>query len=339
MEINISILKDFPDIDEMEIHYDRKDAKIVQLISAFRDKFDFHGIFNQEHIQFLTSQNITMFPILSNKMILDRLREKFPAHFPKPNASMTIKEIIQATEEYVNMNTKTTKKRRLIILEDVIYYDLRLGRGIKIIPYNSMTSEKSIEILKKYADHDKPIEVLDSENGVLVFIPDVKDFKLKIDLFAILATFDFPIYDAATLKEAMALYKEKTPKLVIIANLDTNIDAKEFLIELEEYDPYVKKMNYTETPATNRNKEISRIKHHYLAGYKEIIEMLKDNELKESLPEEIKKTILNSIKELESNFSPLQFYEKAFALKQFGRYFNIKMYWNMMLNLKKKNMR
>jgi hypothetical protein len=336
MELSMALLKGIPDISSFEIHYDRKDSKLVQLISNYKDKFDFNGTLDSAHIQFLDNIGTTLFPVISNKKLLDYLRKKYPNHFPTPNQTLPLAEIIQRSEEYMIMSGRSAKKRKIIVLQDVYYFDLRTGKDLKIIPYNTSLGEKSLETLKRFADHDKPIEILDSEQGALVFIPDLKDFKLKIDLFAILATFDFPIYDAASLKDAMNIYKEKTPRLVIIANLDTNIDSKEFLIELEEFDPFVKKMNYTESPATNKKKEIERIRHHYEAGYKEIIAMLKDNDQKENLPEEIKLTILNSIKELEENFSPMQFYEKAFALKQFGRYFNIKMYWNMMINLKQK---
>lgn len=337
MELSMTILKEMKDISSYEILYDRKDAKIVQMISNYKEKFDFHGTLDDSHIQFLGSIGTTLFPVITNKKLLDYLRTKYPNHYPTPNLTLKLADIIQRSEEYLIMAGRSTKKRKMVVLQDVYYFDPRTGKDLKIIPYNSFIGEKSLEALKRFADHDKPIEVMDSEQGALVFIPDVKDFKLKIDLFAILATFDFPIYDAASLKDAMTLYTEKTPRLVIIANLDTNIDSKEFLIELEEFDPFVKKMNYTESPASNKKKEIDRVRHHYDAGYREIIAMMKDNEQKENLPEEIKISILNSIKELEQNFSPMQFYEKAFALKQFGRYFNIKMYWNMMINLKKKH--
>jgi hypothetical protein len=339
MDVPLHILEKVPELADLGIEYDLRDPKIGNLLSAFRENFNFTGRVDTDFINFLCDQNINVVSVMSNPRLLAYLRKTNPIHYLTPNLTLTLSDLIKKTDEYFQMNAHSQKKRRLTVLQDVYYFDARTEKKMKLLPYNSTIGEKVLSQMSKYSDFPEAIQVLDSETGALVFIPDVKDFKLKVDLFAILSQFDFPILDSNDVKQALSLYLQKQPKLVIIANLDSDPLSKQLLLELEEIDPFVKKLNYTLSPASNRMTEQARIEHYYSYGYKEIIENAKSADLKENLPEQIKKTILISIKELETNFTVQSYYEKAYALKQFGRLFNIKMLWNMMVNLKKRFIR
>ena len=334
MDVSLAILNGIENLDDYDVHYNIHDAKIYALYQNFKEQIEFNGLVTKKLVGFLLSKQVVSFSIMSNQKILEYLRKIEPKKYILPNIKMSITDLIQRSEEYLQLNKKSHKQRRLIVLQDVYYENLRLNKLIKIIPYNSYIGEKSIGLLKPYHDYAEDIDVLDSESGVLVFVPDAKDFKLKVDLFALLATFDFPIYDSESVDNAFSIYQNKNPKIVVLANLDSDVRSKELLLRLEDYDPFVKKLNFVESPASHKDREIKRLGRYYSSGYKEVMKNADFG--KEPLPEEIKITILDSLRDVETNFSKELFYEKAYALKQFGRYFNISILWNMLKNIEKK---
>jgi len=334
MDISIQELSQIQNLEDMDIHYNVHDPKIYALFQSFKNEIEFDGLVKKDFLEFLKRKQVVGLSVMSNSNLLEYLRKKNPVKYPNPNSQMTITELLEKSEEYIALNKKSQKQRRIIVLQDVHYENLRLNKIVKIIPYNSYIGEKSVAALKQYQDYIGNIDALDSESGALVFVPDVKDFKLKVDLFALLATFDFPIYDSASVDEAFEIYKSKNPKIVVLTNLDSDVRSKELLLKLEDFDPFVKKLNFVESPASHKEREIKRIGRYYSSGYKELMKNADFG--KETLPEEIKITILDSIKDVESHFSKELFYEKAYALKQFGRYFNITILWKMLKNIEKK---
>jgi hypothetical protein len=334
MELALSVLTKIPDLDTLNLRYDMRDSRIISLIASQKEKFSFTGNLTMEFLQYVGSRSHSVVPVISSPELLAYLRKQVPDQHPCPNGKLPFSQVLDLSAEYGHMNDRSKKKRRLTVLQDIYVHEG--GRDVKIVPYNSFIADKNVKGLQRHAAFPGEIDVLDSESGVLVFVPDVKDFKMKVDLFALLAGFDFPIYDSGSVDEAMQIYREKSPKMAILTSLDSMLESKELLLELEEYDPFIKKLNYTESPSTNREKETQRIRHHYFSGYKEMIETDKEEAAKDVLPEQIKNTILASIKELEKNFSKPAYYEKLYALKQFGRYFNTGIYWKMMQGLRSK---
>ena len=334
MDISIQELSQIQNLEDMDIHYNVHDPKIYALYQSFKNEIEFDGQVKKDFLDFLKSKQVVSVSVMSNSNLLEYLRKKNPVKYPKPNSQITITELLEKSKEYIALNKKSQKQRRIVVLQDVHYENLRLNKIVKIIPYNSYIGEKSVEALKQYKDYQGNIDVQDSESGVLVFVPDAKDFKLKVDLFALLATFDFPIYDSSSVDEAFEIYKSKKPRIVVLTNLDSDVRSKELLLKMEDFDPFVKKLNFVESPASHKDREIKRIGRYYSSGYKELMKNADFG--KELLPEEIKISILDNIKDVESNFSKELFYEKAYALKQFGRYFNITILWNMLKNIEKK---
>jgi len=335
MELAVAVLSKIPDLDNLKLRYDTRDSRIVSMMSSQKDKFSFTGDLTMEFLQFVGSHSHSVVQVVSSPELLAYLRRQMPDQHKTPNKKMPFSQVLELSEEYGRMNDRSRKKRRLTVLQDIYIHEG--GRDQKIVSYDTFIADRNVKNLQRHgAAYPGAIDVLDSENGVLVFVPDVKDFKLKVDLFALLAGFDFPIFDSSSVDEALQIYREKSPKMVILTNLEGALESKELLLELEEFDPFVKKLNYTESPSTNREKETKRIEHHYFSGYKEMLETDKEETAKDVLPEQIKNTILASVKELEKNFTKQAFYKKLYALKQFGRYFNIGIYWKMMQGLRSK---
>lgn len=337
MIIPVKKLKEILIRKPMELEYDMKDSQITAVYAAYRSEMEFDGKITSSFLDFLISKNIRDLPVISSPEFLKELRESQPDQYAVPNIKLHLQELLTRGTEYDQLNANSGKKRKIVVLQDYYLKEEKGGRRTKLIPYGGLMNQKARDALRRYPDTDPELEALDSEEGILVFIPDAKDFKLKVDLFALLAQFDFPILDSNTVESALKIYKEKSPKMVVIANLEADVRSKEFLLELEEYDPFVKRMNYNESPASNRENEKQRVRNYYYSDYQANLAREGDAEIREPVPDEMKTTILNGIRELETSFSREAYYERAFALKQLGRYFNIRVLANMMKNLKKEH--
>ncbi|MDD5066246.1 MAG: hypothetical protein PHF84_04305, partial [bacterium] len=247
-----------------------------------------------------------------------------------------INELFMLSNEYAIMSMKSKKKRQITILEDVFAgeYDVVKGEKPLMIEYGTVLNSKILSRVKKDINPVQKAFYKDSEEGVLIFIPDVKDFKLKVDLIAMIVNLDLELFDSRTIYEAIEIYKTKHPKLVVLGNLGGDINSKMVLLELEEYDPYIKKLNYDKSPASNRQFETERIRSYYSSSYTKMLETEKNE--KEILPEEIKNNLIESIQKLDANYVYDNYVEVAYTIKQFGRMFNITSLWNMLLNVKNK---
>lgn len=334
MRVNLLKLYNIDNLDNYRMTFNTKDPSISSIYSIVDRRISKTYYVTKEYISQLLNRGVVEVSINTNREIMEILKNYAPDIFISPTGEKKIGEIFQLATEYEIMNMKSKKKRSIKILEDVYSSEINIRDGERemLIEYNTVLNSKIINNVKKYIDPLQKVYYKDSEEGVLVFVPDVKDFKLKVDLFAILAQFDFQIYDAKTVLECIEIYKTKSPKLVVFGNLAGSIEAKKALLEIEEYDPYVKKLNYDESPSSNRNFEISRIKNNYEQGYTKLLAV--ENTPKESLPEEIKETILKKIQLLQQNWSFEEYVETAYALKQFGRVFNITALWHILQNLK-----
>lgn len=337
MIIPIRDLLKVPDIDNYHLMFNRKDPSLSAIFVVSQQRnIDKSYIVTKEHLNNLIQKGIVNVSINTDKRFREILSDINPSLFITSTNSLKANQIPQYVREYDIMNQKSKKKRRITILDDVYSSETNMVSGDKqlLIEYGTVLTSKIINIFRKEVNPLDVISYKDSEEGVLVFVPDVKNFKLKVDLFAILASLNLEIYDAKNVTEAITIYKTKSPKLVVLGNLNGSLDAKVVLLELEEYDPYIKKLNYDESPASNREFETQRIKGSYYSGYSRFLEL--ENREKESLPEEIKQNIIDAIYSLQNKYSYNSYIETAFAVKQFGRMFNVTAMSHMLLNIKNK---
>lgn len=336
MIIPVSVLSKIENIDSLNIKFNRKDPSIAAIYSISSGRIEKSYIVTKEYITQLQQRGVVKVSINTDREFLKLIKNISPEVLVEPTGEKPLGELFMWANEYEIMNMKSQKKRSIKILEDVYSTDINIVSGERemLIEYGAILNSKLMGRVKKYINPLQKVYYKDSEEGVLVFVPDVKNFKLKVDLFAILATFDFPIYDAKTTLEAVELYKSKSPKLVILGNLSGSIESKKVFLEIEEYDPYVKKLNYDESPASNRRFETERIKNNYYSGYTKFLEVEKRS--KESLPEEIKNTIFESLQKLQQKWSLEEYIETAYVIKQFGRVFNVTAIWHMLQNIKRR---
>ncbi|MBN1897542.1 MAG: hypothetical protein JW827_02100 [Spirochaetes bacterium] len=336
MIVPVSILLQIDDIDSYYITFNRKDPHIAAIYNIAEGRIEKSIMVTQDYLNQLHGRGVTRVSINSNRKIQDAIKAKAPHLFEQPTGMRGVGELFMWSNEYEIMNMKSNKKRYVKILDDIFSNEINIVSGEKemMIEYGTLLSSKILSRVKKTVDPTQQVFYKDSEEGVLVFVPDVKNFKMKVDLFAILSTFDFAIYDANNSREAVNIYKQKFPKLVILGNLGGSIESKMVFLEIEEYDPFVKKLNYDESPATNRKFETERIRTSYYSGYTKFLDIEKKS--KESLPEEIKNTVFESIQKLQKSWSLEQYTETAYAVKQFGRVFNVSSLWHILQNVKRR---
>lgn len=338
MIIPVRDLLKIENIDSCNLMFNRKDPSIsaIFIVSQTRD-INKSYLVTKEHLNDLFQRNIINVSINTDRKFQEVLKKINPSLFIPLSGTIPINQLPQMVKEYEIMNQKSKKRRKITILEDVYSSEINRSSGNKelLIEYGTMLNSKIMSIVKNEVESvDQEIHYKDSEEGVLVFIPDVRNFKMKVDLFAILASLDLEIYDAKNVTDAIEFYKSKSPKLIVLGNLNGSLESKVVLLELEEYDHYIKKLNYDESPASNREFETQRIKASYYSGYAKFLEL--ENRGKEMLPEEIKQNIMEALHKLQTDYSFGNYTETAFAVKQFGRMFNVTSLLHMLKNIKNK---
>ncbi len=336
MKIPIKNLLEINDIERYEVTFNRADPiyTAIFVIAGKSSSSNTDFSVTKERLDKLKARDNTSISIRTNKEFRKVLKDINPSLFQQVSGKMRLNDLLDLGREYEMMNYKSQKRRHITVLEDVCTAGSRsiLTRQQIMLEYGTKLTLKAVSKVQNEVDPVKETEYSDSEEGVLVFIPDTKDFKLKVDLFAILASMDMEIYDAKDLKEVLELYKTKSPKLVILGEIHNSLDSKVALLELEKYDPYIKKLNYIKSPAENRKFETERIKNYYYSGYTELLDLM--NKKRGILPGEVRMNIMDAIGRLEVSYLHKNYVETAFTIRQFSRAFNVSSLWNMLENIK-----
>lgn len=336
MKIPIQNLLKIDNIETYEISFNRMDplfTAIFVISGKMNNAVDSYTV-TKKKLEELPSKGEANISVITNKKFKEILKEASPSSLQNLSGETGINELFNLAREYEVMNLKSQKRRYITVLDDICSYEKQqvFGGPQLLIEYGTRLSLNIINKVEKKINPIEKAEYKDSEEGVLTFIPDAKDFKLKVDLFAILAGLNVEIYDANTPEEAIELYKTKSPKLVILGNLNRIFTAKAVLLELEKYDPFVKKMIYNESPASNRQSETQKIKNTYYSGYSELINLI--NRKKLALPPDIRNNIMSGLEKLKTNYSYQNFVETGYTINQFGRFYNISSLLNMLENIK-----
>lgn len=262
MIVLVSDLLKISGIDNLNLTFNRKDPAFSSIFTVSDRNINKSYTVTKEYLTTLYSRGVQQVSINTDRSVYKKIKEVSSAQLMTPSDEKPLNEIFSIANEYETMNLRSQKKRKITILEDILESNINIVTGDRemLIEYGTMLSTKIMARIKKQINPFRKIYYKDSEEGVLVYVPDVKDFKLKVDLFAIIASQNLEIYDAKSVTDAIEIYKNKEPKLVVLGNLSGNVGSKMVLLELEEYDPYIKKMNYDESPASNRDFEQSELK-------------------------------------------------------------------------------
>lgn len=336
MIVLISDLYKIPDIDDLNLSFNRKDPAFSSIFTVSDRNINKSYLVTKEYLTTLYARNVQQVSINTDRNVLTKIQGVLSSQLITPTGEKPLNELFVVANEYETMNIGSQKKRKIIVLEDILDTNINMVTGDRemLIEYGTVLNTKIMARIKRQINPFQKIYYKDSEEGVLIFVPDIKDFKLKVDLFAVIAGLNVEIYDAKSVTEAIDIYKNKGPKLVVLGNLGESIGSKMVLLELEDYDPYIKKMNYDESPAGNREFETDRIKSNYFSGYGKMLELEKRE--KEPLPVEIRNSLMETIQKLRIEYSQEAYIEASYALKQFGRMFNVSSLTHILYNLKNK---
>ncbi|MEK6794750.1 MAG: hypothetical protein AABZ39_08245 [Spirochaetota bacterium] len=331
MKIDIDDVKKIEGIEDYKLQLDIKDYTLAQMYSLKDGKIQSTRVLTLAYLNELLDRKLRYINVIVPKAILKDLREKYPAIFPKPQYTETFDALKAKFDVFQAMNKVSKKQRRLYLAEDIYTYEPGIDKYNIIVPNGEEITATTIRTLEMSGiKNDFMVDTRENENGVLVFVPHAKNIKLKIDILAILANVEYEIIDTETPVDAYKAYREKVPKLVILAYLATESQAKELYLYLGEYDPYCKLLKYDESPSGNRVEELRKIRQAYERDYKLIVQEREAEEArnrtieKKELKQEQMKVLLDKVKRIQASASVPDFVETWFLVNQLAKTYDLK---------------
>lgn len=331
MLFTIKDLEKIENLDELKLPVDLHDISVAQAFELTEDgHIEQTSFITKEFMAHLKERGVKKVNIIIPKEMLPQLRGEYPEIFPKAHYSHSVEMIKDKFEVFQELNEKTEKKRSMFIAEDIYRYDPGNGEYKSIVPFGAPVNKSTFRTLQEAGIGDQQqLDYTESENGVLVFVPGSQNIKLRIDVFAVLAFLDYKIYDAESTEEALEIYKEKKPKLVVLGHLASQWQSKQLYMYIEEYDFYAKILNYDKSPSEQRNEEAKKIRAAYNKDYRYIIQsktaemqQLKSKD-KAELPEEKKKALMAKIRKIQQSEDVESFINTWFMVRHFGKTFDV----------------
>ena len=135
----------------------------------------------------------------------------------------------------------------------------------------------------------------------------------------------------------MELYKTAYPKLCVFTNVDKSFESKELFLSLLEEDPFLKYINYNESPSKMRHQETKRIKALYDDKYETTINDYKaaKSEKKPNLDSKVRNLIMDKLEKLRENYSAKNFFEMKYYLFRTSDKYNVTLLMNILDKIKK----
>lgn len=331
MQVDIYRLKEIENINNYHIKVDTSDPAVSSAFTLDESgKVQSTNMVSLDFLNILLERGTKKISIVAHEDIMSKLREQFPDVYPTPLYKASLNKIADELSLFEELNTKSKRKRKVRLLQDVIMqtghnkFKIVAGYGTEVTPTLLRNIKNSGISLDTEVDYEE------SENGVLVFVPGAKHIKLRIDIFAVLSNLDMPIFDAETARDAFDFYRDKQPKLVVLGNLATEPESKELYLYLEEYDPFAKILNYDQSPSSKRKEEAKKIMKAYEKDYRKIMQDLESEKERNStiqkaeLGEEQKKAFMAKIRKIQENASVADFADAWFLARHFGKKYEMK---------------
>ncbi|MBI4978815.1 MAG: hypothetical protein HZC28_15160 [Spirochaetes bacterium] len=331
MKIDIDDIKKIEGIEDYKLQLDIKDYTLAQMYSLKDGKIQSNRILTVAYLNELLERKLRYINVIIPKAILKELRAKYPAIFPKAQYTETFSSLKAKFDVFQIMNKTSKKQRRMFLAEDIYTYEPGVDKYNVVAPNGEEVTAGLIRTLEQFGiKNDFAIDYNENEKGVLVFVPSTKNFKLRVDILAILANAEYEILDGETPAEAYKLYQEKVPKLVILGSLASESQAKEMFLYLGEYDPFAKVLKYDESPSGNRIEELRKIKLAYEKDYRLIVQEreVEDTRLKQverkELTQEQMKLLLGKIKSIQAHVSVPEYVDTWFLVNQLSKTYDLK---------------
>lgn len=216
-----------------------------------------------EHMQYFEQAGIHCIDIKYDEIVYSHFSMLYPADYRLPYASADFINFDRKLETLDRISTLTKRKRYLLSVGDIYYYDQQTGKRNVIYRHNDSIEYKQWNKVKRLVDRSKRIYYRHSENGIIIFVnlqphadtSYIERFKKNTDLVSAIVSrkkdckveisSDFiPTDDVFTVnnpKELLKIYESSQARLIIIGE-SLNDDYRKALIQLREYDKFVRMM-------------------------------------------------------------------------------------------------
>ncbi len=177
MIVPVRDLLKIENLDNYNLMFNRKDPSFSAafIVSQKRD-IEKSYVITKKHLDNLLNKGIIRVSINTNREIIEVLKKINPDLFIPPTGSIKVSKLPQMVKEYEIMNQSSKKKRKITLLNDIYSAETDRVSGEKplLIEYSTILTSKVISSVKDRFDPEQDVFYKDSENGVLVFVPDVK---------------------------------------------------------------------------------------------------------------------------------------------------------------------
>lgn len=222
--------------------------------------------------------------VVFNITLYEYLNKEYPVEYRRPVMWLDFGELDRYLEELEAANALTRRKRFLTVIGDVYRGDAKSGQSTAVLKHGDRLDYKKWRVNKMYVDTAQKFFLRTSETGIIVFgalraedYADENDgFRKKIDLMGSMLAHrtdkqfeiapDFiPNKDlriVALPGQLIEEYTNTTARLIII---DENITAaqKDALIQVKNYDPFLRLMLCPPLTAQNIKHVLLQIKMMY----------------------------------------------------------------------------
>ncbi|HMA99729.1 MAG TPA: hypothetical protein VKS21_01970 [Spirochaetota bacterium] len=323
------------------IKIDMSDKTAASTFKMDDGEFKYQDYIDLDFLEYLKNQHIKKISICVDKDILKKLRKLFPEDYLAAQFEDTPDVILEKVNIIKEINKYSRKKREYILMQEVIEPGKTAKDGNKVLfKQGAVITENMLNIIKKRISSSVKLQYSLNENGILVYVNNPgKNISMKIDILAVFAKAQIPVYVAETQDQAYNLFLQKKPKLLLLTFLDKAWESQDVFLRCIKYDPFLKFINYSSSPSANREKEHSKIMLTYNSGYKAALNQYKESrsDRKGNLEAKIRNPIMDKLEYIRHHYDRSHIISMHYYLFKLGLKYNVRTLEIMLEQIKKDN--
>jgi hypothetical protein len=305
--------------------FDMSDSKASNAYTLVGGSIEIQTTIDQPYLEVLKSKKVEKVQVCVSRETLAELRRLFPSSYVPAQFEETLQDLKTRSDFIYKLNKCSERQRHVELMQEITHKDIA-GRERVVFKLGTIVDDNFFKKATGRVDPYEKIQAGYNEEGILLYVPNpVENVKLRIDLLALLSKSNYPIYVADSTQQAIDIFFDKHPKLVIFTHLEKAWECKEIFLAAVKKDPFFHYFSYAESPSGNRDEEFARIEKLYHKDYQEKLDafLLDKQTNKPTLDNEQKKPILDRIELLRRGFSKKGFVELQYYLHKVSAKFNV----------------
>ncbi|MBN2736393.1 MAG: hypothetical protein JXR70_05385 [Spirochaetales bacterium] len=337
-------------MDDLKIQVDAKKLEKSHAFTLQNGDIVRRNLITREYAHELLQKQIKTINIIPDNQtfitLMKILRTNHPDQFPEPSRVLELGEVEKVLMQYQEMNKYSEKIRELFLLQELSSKPHPVsGLRETIMPYNSKIELKDISRLRKYFSDNEPLEVRESEQGVLIVTiamnqqDTLNTIMSATDLVARLEK-HFNLDLAYEISEAIEKFRLNNPRLVVFGNYkfrgqtndsEVNPKAQHTYLELRNLDIYMKSLFIDQVNLEEQREKLAK---EIMRAYKEPYNVQKvDSKL--PLSDLDKSKYLNLLDRLNRNFDRHNYLKLSIQLKMLESTYYVENLKNQLVNIEK----